>query len=284
MVERVRIMTAEDAQRIAQEHKSNNKSESLVRTLDANSTKLSLQFGSGEGVKSNGVQSGSASIVKDGTVRLPNGLVTSVQAAEAAGFVQRDAHGNFILTDPDFIPGGSKKNPEVSAEDKAVADHNSAYDKAEAALGAEGLQSVTNDFISGNVDALDETLNALPESVFNTLYDGYVANANSVIAEAGLPDVELLDDILPEDSPLRELARKGIITNDRQTLRSVAYQAVQALKTGEGVADSFIAELESLGVSVYRGEGASSGLVVSIPGVGTMSLAMAIQLGHITRK
>lgn len=288
MVERVQIVSSEDAQRLAEEQKNKNNTNdvnSLVRTLDVNSTKLRIQFGSGEGVQANGVQRGSASLVKDGTVRLPNGRVTSVVAAEAAGFVQRDANGNFVVTDPDFMPEGSKKisEPEVNAEEKAIADHNSAYDQAEAIIGHEGLRSTAADFINGDLEALDATLAAVPDAVFDALYDGYVRNASSAMAEAGLPDVELLDDILPDDSPLREMARRGIITNDRQALRSVAYQAVQALKTGEGVAESFIADLEALGISVYGGAN-GSGLVVSIPGTeGPMSLATAIQLGYISR-
>jgi len=105
------------------------------------------------------------------------------------------------------------------------------------------------------------------------------------MSEVRIDDVYWLDSILnDDDTQTRSAALRAIVTNDVQAMRSIAYDVVRKLQTGEGISD-FLGELEDLGVKVIRGQGHRANQIhVLIPGQNKpVTLLQALRDGLIVR-
>jgi len=282
----VQIISPDQARELAEQYKSNQDENvrARVRAIDANDCKLRITHGSGQGVESTGVMRGSASLHNPDHVRLPNGLTTSIAAAVNAGLIEPDGKGGYrILDDSVSIGAVDQKAGSVSEDERVLEEFNKAYDVIEETVGLEEMTERTQVLIeTGDIEAATE---GLDPKVVKALTNGYAQNASKVMSEVGIDDVYWLDSILDDDdTQTRSAALRAIVTNDVQAMRSIAYDVVRKLHTGEGIND-FLGELEDLGVKVIRGQGHSSNPIhVLIPGHNKpVTLLQALRDGLIVR-
>ena len=282
----VQIISPDQARELAEQYKSNQDENvrARVRAIDANAFKLRITHGSGQGVESVGVMRGSASLHDPGQVRLPNGLTTSIAAAVNAGLIEPDGKGGYRILDESVSIGAvDQKAGSVSEDERVLQEFNKAYDVIEESLGREEMSQRTQVFIdTGDIEAATE---GMDPKIVKALTDGYAQNASKVMSEVGIDDVYWLDSILDDDdTQTRSAALRAIVTNDVQAMRSIAYDVVRKLHTGEGIND-FLGELEDLGVKVIRGQGYGTNPIhVLIPGHNKpVTLLQALRDGLIVR-
>jgi len=282
----VHIVSPDQARELAEQYKSNQDEgvRARVRAIDANDFKLRITHGSGQGVESTGVVRGSARLHDPDQVRLPNGLTTSVAAAINAGLIEPDGKGGYRILDESVSIGAvDQKAGSVSEDERVLQEFNKAYDVIEESLGREEMSQRTQVFIdTGDIEAATE---GMDPKIVKALTDGYAQNASKVMSEVGIDDVYWLDSILDDDdTQTRSAALRAIVTNDVQAMRSIAYDVVRKLHTGEGIND-FLGELEDLGVKVIRGQGYGTNPIhVLIPGHNKpVTLLQALRDGLIVR-
>jgi len=286
----VQIISPDQARELAEQYKSNQDENVRARgrAIDAKDFKLRITHGSGQGVESVGVMRGSASLHDPDQVRLPNGLTTSVAAALNAGLIEPDGKGGYRLLDESVSIGASDERAgdrkgNASDDQRVLEEFDKAYDVIEETLGLGEMSQRTQVLIeTGDIEAATE---GLDPKVVKALTDGYAQNASKVMSEVGIDDVYWLDSILDDDdTQTRSAALRAIVTNDVQAMRSIAYDVVRKLHTGEGISD-FLGELEDLGVKVIRGQGYGTNPIhVLIPGHNKpVTLLQALRDGLIVR-
>lgn len=247
--------------------------------------------------KTLGVPTGYAEHHRPGFVKIPGAGETTIAAAKAAGFLPHTWKEGDKLPFDD-APKGSQSDPQrgsdkatEAAEDKpqerTVAEHRAKVagdilDRADKALGAE----VTDKYLSDAVETGVIPEEGLPEGftpvMVKQVYQGYVAQADAVLAPVGA-SVALLQDMLTDDE-LRQ-ARHHTLSKDSDSLADLGRAAVNRLamlpKTDpEGfmqmVADMSPAERKCIDFDKKRGE-----WLVKIPGKPTMSYGAAVRMGLV---
>lgn len=207
-------------------------------------------------------------------------MTTSVAAAVNAGLIEPDGKGGYRVLDENV--SAAETNQKASAE-KSEDQRDRAYDAIEESLGREEMSERTQVLIdTGDLEAATEGLDS---KTVQALTDGYAQNASKVMSEVGIDDVYWLDSILDDDdTQTRSAALRAIVTNDVQAMRSIAYDVVRKLQTGQGISD-FLGELEDLGVKVIRGQGYGTNPIhVLIPGHNKpVTLLQALRDGLIVR-
>ena len=247
--------------------------------------------------KTLGVPTGYAEHHRPGFIRIPGAGETTIAAAKAAGFLPHTWQEGDKLPFDD-APKGPQSDPQrgsdkatEAAEDKpqerTVAEHRAKVagdilDRADKALGAE----VTDKYLSDAVETGVIPEEGLPEGftpvMVKQVYQGYVAQADAVLAPVGA-SVALLQDMLTDDELPQ--ARHHTLSKDSDSLADLGRAAVNRLamlpKTDpEGfmqmVADMPAAERKCIDFDKKRGE-----WLVKIPGKPTMSYGAAVRMGLV---
>ncbi|KQB13208.1 hypothetical protein H9N28_08110 [Rhodobacter capsulatus] len=234
---------------------------------------------------------------RPGFIKIPGSGETTVAAAKAAGFLPHTWQEGDKLPFDDAPKGpqsdpkrGSDKATEAAQEkpqERTVAEHRvkvagDILDRADTALGAE----VTDSLINAAVESGELPEEGLPEGftpvMVKQVYQGYVAQADAVLAPVGA-SVALLQDMLTDDE-LRQ-ARHHTLSKNSESLADLGRSAVNRLamppKTDpEGfmqmVADMSPAERKCIDFDKKRGE-----WLVKIPGKPVMSYGAAVHMGLI---
>lgn len=183
--------------------------------------------------------------VPKGFVKLSNGMVTSIEAAEAAGLF--DTAVEFNRADAQSFKKGSLPSASeaptsnaaettednttlsgVSLEAKAqIQKADSSLNEATAAIGANAVQSMQTDVVNSGVLPTELPQGVTPEMVA-AIADGYVAQANTILRDTGT-NVDALMMML-NGSELKD-ARLAVYRGDDTTLKTLGGRALGRLRS-----------------------------------------------------
>lgn len=236
------------AEALAQFSQANAKAEREARqaaqmapaTRIATSTKVVLNGGqvqvAGEQVTRAQIE---AQPLPTGMVRLANGMVTSLEVAEAAGMMAHVVEGGeprgFKQEAPNQIAPKAASGNESKGQDSGgevgggdpIAKATDALNKVTEALGTETVQSLQQDVVASG-----EMPSELPHGVTQDMADavvaGYTAQADAVLKDTGA-NVETMLAML-SDNELAD-ARVSVFTNNDVGLQALGREAAGRLQT-----------------------------------------------------
>jgi hypothetical protein len=247
MTEQIRINSAEEAQSLkeyaaAALEREAGSPQKLSGPIN-NATSASIGYnGSKTTFRSGGPSYGSASsnTLPEGHVRLNNGMVTTREAAKAAGMlgeVKEDADNGNVPFDPKASPSRNEASEDNSS--RATLETSSAESKASIEGASKALSAAQESIGSVAVDALQqqaaisgELPTHLPEGIsqaqVSAVVAGYTAQANEVLKGTGA-NVDAVTAML-NPSELKE-ARIAAYTGDDARLRDLGAKAMSRLYT-----------------------------------------------------
>ncbi len=247
--------------------------------------------GNGPVVASGGVVRASSAMVKDGTVDLGNGMVTSVEAALANGWIKQGSDGGYILTDGDFAPADQQtqdnrqqQQPKLSADEIEQKETQLLFEHADSLIGqmtssipAQHREALMEGAVMGDIDGLAQAIGSEP---VNTLVAAYSKQADMIASEhlgfKAKGVAELASEVLAEDE--LSMMREALLNGNRHGVKHCVALTMQALDDAER-SEGLLQDLEEQGATVVRHGNRTA--TITLPNGVQGSIASLLRGGYI---
>lgn len=286
MVDSVSVIDPESAKALAEEYKNKSTSQEGGNHMSVQSEVhdggYSYDGSTGE-VTSNKLSSYSGSAIPADMIDV-GGQVVKIEIAKSMGLIRSDGQGGYVPADQETAQVVQAKahhdeNQKTAQQqnDAITNAHQEAIDHFVADYPSEQRVEMLTEFEEhGDIEKAFEQVE--DKSAVQKATEGYVLWADSVSVQAGLPDAQVMQELLtPEEA---KQARVAVLQTDKQAFRHLSHVAVSRLENPSFNGD-IIKALEANGVPCVSAQNGQQGVTVIIPDAGSMSLRTAVREGYL---